>query len=407
MKARIIKGTNQIGGCITEISTDKSRIIIDFGEDLVDDNEKKVVIIPGLNDGKESLYDAVFITHSHGDHIGLVNTINKDILVYVEETSKEIHNLTCAFVFDMESITRETKTFKFGEKITVGDIEVTPYIVDHSAYNSCMFLIESNGKRILHTGDYRSHGKKGKVFLENIKKMGPNIDLLITEGTVFGRNDEEYITEEKLVDDIYNKVKDYKQVLVMQSSANIDRVVTMMKVANKMKIPMIEDLFTSVICSNLVDSIPNPKTYNEVFTWTNSKYFNKEKYKKYVEEFSKYRNYDYKNGYLMLVKSSMYKDIKNKLYNIGYLDNACVVYSMWSGYLEQDYTKKFIDDLKSLGVKFIYAHTSGHSDIKTMMVVNELLKPKNTLIIHTENKEKAKEVFDNCLFIEDNIEVKI
>ena len=34
MKLRILKGTNQIGGCITEISTGHTKIIIDFGEDL-------------------------------------------------------------------------------------------------------------------------------------------------------------------------------------------------------------------------------------------------------------------------------------------------------------------------------------------------------------------------------------
>ena len=32
MKVKIIKGTNQIGGCITEISTETTKIIIDFGE---------------------------------------------------------------------------------------------------------------------------------------------------------------------------------------------------------------------------------------------------------------------------------------------------------------------------------------------------------------------------------------
>ena len=41
MKIRIIRGTNQIGGCITEISTKKSKIIIDFGEELSDDLRKK------------------------------------------------------------------------------------------------------------------------------------------------------------------------------------------------------------------------------------------------------------------------------------------------------------------------------------------------------------------------------
>ena len=34
MEVIIHKGTNQIGGCITEIRTNKTRIIIDFGEDL-------------------------------------------------------------------------------------------------------------------------------------------------------------------------------------------------------------------------------------------------------------------------------------------------------------------------------------------------------------------------------------
>ena len=36
MEVKIIKGLNQIGGCITEITSDKgTKIIIDFGEDLI------------------------------------------------------------------------------------------------------------------------------------------------------------------------------------------------------------------------------------------------------------------------------------------------------------------------------------------------------------------------------------
>ena len=35
MKVKILKGTTQIGGCITEITSNKgTKIIIDFGEDL-------------------------------------------------------------------------------------------------------------------------------------------------------------------------------------------------------------------------------------------------------------------------------------------------------------------------------------------------------------------------------------
>ena len=38
MKVRIIKGTSQIGGCITEITCNNTKIIIDYGLDNMDDN---------------------------------------------------------------------------------------------------------------------------------------------------------------------------------------------------------------------------------------------------------------------------------------------------------------------------------------------------------------------------------
>lgn len=45
------------------------------------------------------------------------------------------------------------------------------------------------------------------------------------------------------------------------------------------------------------------------------------------------------------------------------LNNACVVYSMWLGYLEQDEQyKNFMDKMKELGIDVIYLHTSGHAD---------------------------------------------
>ena len=46
MEIKIIKGTSQIGGCITEIKSKNTRILIDFGNDLED---TKVI-----NDGKKN-----------------------------------------------------------------------------------------------------------------------------------------------------------------------------------------------------------------------------------------------------------------------------------------------------------------------------------------------------------------
>ena len=90
MQVRVIRGTKQIGGCVTEItSSKKTKILIDYGENLDNDD---VLEIDGLTKGNKS-YDAVFITHSHGDHIGCINHILEDIPVYVEPISKRIYEV--------------------------------------------------------------------------------------------------------------------------------------------------------------------------------------------------------------------------------------------------------------------------------------------------------------------------
>lgn len=50
------------------------------------------------------------------------------------------------------SIEKIEAMFTLTEKVTVciGDIKITPYLVSHSAYESFMFLIEVDNKRILH-----------------------------------------------------------------------------------------------------------------------------------------------------------------------------------------------------------------------------------------------------------------
>lgn len=195
MKIKVLKGTKQIGGCISEVSTKNAKIIIDFGQDLDNEQEKKKndVNIEGLTCGK-SQYNAVFITHSHGDHIGLVNQINEDIAVYIEEKTFQIYEITCDFT-NREKIKRKVNIFKLDETpIEVHDMLVTPYLTDHSSYHSCMFLIESEGKKILHTGDFRNHGRVGTLLKKTLDKIG-EVDGLIIEGTTLYRNRETPLTE--------------------------------------------------------------------------------------------------------------------------------------------------------------------------------------------------------------------
>lgn len=75
-------------------------------------------------------------------------------------------------------------------------MKITPYIVDHSAYNSFMLLIEAEGKKVLHTGDFRNHGYKGVILEKTLKEIG-KIEALITEGTTLSREQIKSKTEKE------------------------------------------------------------------------------------------------------------------------------------------------------------------------------------------------------------------
>ena len=408
MKIRIIKGTNQIGGTITEITSSKgTKILIDFGKDLDTD----VTDIPKI-DWKE--YHAVFITHNHEDHIGLINNIPDDVLVYVEETSLEVYQVFLDFTSKLP-LSRKINTFKINEEIKINDdIIVKSYITDHSAFNALMFLIECDDKKVLHTGDFRTNGYKGKLVEQVIKEI-KSVDVVVMEGTTLSRNNLKNRLEKNLVKDIYDKTKKYDKVLILQSSTNIDRVVSMYKAMKKSKKIFIEDIFTANITTLLSKkgyTIPNPKTFYDVYSFVpmnRSEYRKDHKtdfYYQYIEPFKKDAHLVMtKEKFGILVKQSMLKDIK-LYYNKGYLKNTCLIYSMWEGYKEKEDTNRFLKEIGNLGIDIITCHTSGHSDEAARKMVLKELTYRYLIPIHTEQKEKF-EKYKHHYILNDGEELEI
>ena len=92
MQIIIYRGTHQIGGVATEIKTESSRILIDIGDELSQEDNyvpKQQISIPGITDS-EDICDAVFITHYHGDHIGQLVNVREDIPIYMGCLAKDI-----------------------------------------------------------------------------------------------------------------------------------------------------------------------------------------------------------------------------------------------------------------------------------------------------------------------------
>lgn len=368
MKIKIYRGTHQIGGCVTEIRSEKARILIDFGMELEDNPSS--LLIDGVNSGNSSC-DGIFFTHYHGDHIGMLNEINKDIPLYMGNLSKElllIQNQRSP-LFDDERL-NGVISFSVGEKIKIKDIVVTPFMVDHSAFDAYMFLIEVDGTTILHTGDFRTHGYRGKGLDYVIENYLPKIDCLICEGTTINRDNSVSVSEHELSLKASEVFRNNKYVFVVSASTNIDRIAGFCSAVPKGKYCLCDSYQKSVLDKVKEHSGDKSKLYS---------------FDKMLVYGSNLEEKLVKNGFVMFVRagSTYFKDIMNRYKEY----NPLIVYSMWKGYLEQDRVKEFVE-----GFNMVTLHTSGHADTTTLSSVIKKINPKHIIPIHTEVPEEYEKI---------------
>ncbi len=399
VKIKIHRGTHQIGGSVVEIKTEKSRIFIDFGEELPPVGAKEKVNsapleIEGLTKGKADC-GGLFFTHAHGDHIGMYQNVLEDVPLYMGEASKEIYLCIQNRVKQVKPeiseklpLLENARTFKAKDVIKVGDITVKPYWVDHSAYDAYMFLIEAEGKRILHTGDFRTHGFRGDGVEKMLNYYVKKIDLLICEGTMLSRSSaEQNVLKEaelmKQLDDYYSQSK---YVFLMCSSTNIDRIA-----AAYNKLPKLRYFLCDGYQKEVLDIAEKygAKKSNGFYKFTITRDYTK------ID-----MNDAIKKGFCMLVRPN---DKFAKIMEPFKKENSLVLYSMWKGYLEQ--YSKYLE-----GFRYEYWHTSGHATPGALKMVCDTVKPDIGVIpIHTEAPEELAKLLSpyRVLSVNDNDEVII
>lgn len=230
------------------------------GQDL--DDVERLPEIEGLNIGKP-IYNAIFCTHYHSDHIGRVNEALPEIPIYMSDVSRKITETVFCFSKSKGKFTHNTIDIQDNVPVKIKDMVITPFTVDHSAYGAFMFLIEAEGKKILHTGDFRNHGYKGKLLPIALKKIG-KIDLLITEGTTLSREQMKSQSEAELASEMAKMTDRYKQVLVLTSTTNIDRITDIQRCANRTNKTVIHDLLLSNVLQFVTQKIPNALNSSKV-----------------------------------------------------------------------------------------------------------------------------------------------
>ena len=399
MEINIIHGQNQIGGSIIEISSKSTKIILDIGSNL-EDKEIVVPEIDGLFKGKAK-YDGVLISHYHSDHVGLATRILHDISIYMGEKSYEIHKVSNEYM--RKEYLKEPKIFKAEEEFHIGDIKITPYLCDHSAFDSYMFLLDCEGKKILYTGDFRSNGRKS--FEPLLRKL-PKVDVLITEGTNLSNNKigKINLTEKELEKKGIELLEgNDKPVFVLMAATNIDRIVTFYKIANATKRLFLLDTYAGLITDTIGGNIPNPRTFSNVRMFLT----NQNKYK-ILENYPKNkigRKGIAKSNFMMCIRSSM-KQYLEKYPEEFSFEGGTLFYSMWEGYKKEKNTKEFLEFMEEKGVKIISLHTSRHADEKDFDKLIKKVGPKIIIPVHTENSEWFKR-YENCEVICDKNIIKI
>ena len=373
MEIVIHRGENQIGGNIIEISTDKTRILLDVGREL-DEEEVRLPDIDGLFD--VPAFDAVFISHYHGDHIGLAYYINKRIPLYLGEASVRIVQASDAYK-NTETI-HPAGFLVHGKPISIGDITVTPFVCDHSAFDSYMLLCEADGETVLYTGDFRSNGRES--FDRLLHDLPQKIDKLICEGTTLSREGYVPVTEAELEEKAVALFKETSApIFVLQSSANIDRIVTMYRAAKRTGRIFLQELFMAELATAAGKSIPNP-AFDDVYAFiTNPKRY---------DALTKYRRIGKdgiaKSRFVMCVRSSMLRYMQSLSEQMNF-DGGLLIYSMWSGYRKQPEMEAFLCACEDMGLKVVELHTSGHADADTIKRLIAHVNPTEIIPVHTEN----------------------
>lgn len=396
MIINIHRGQNQIGGSIIEISTDSTRIFLDVGIELDEAEQVCVPEIEGLFAGDKNC-DAIFISHYHSDHLGLLEYVLPEISIYMGQKSYEIYKASAEY---------RGKELKFlsqfvydNQAVEIGDLKITPLLCDHSSYDSYMYLIESDDKRILYTGDFRANGR---MSYDTLLSKLPEVDAIIVEGTTLTREDIKNIKEEKLEQIAVEYLQKHSgPSFIMMSAMNVERVITAYHVARKTGRIFLEDIYTADVAMASGMEAPRPNIDEGVRVFMTGGDRQYEKLMNYGKAKIGKKQIA-KIPFLMCIRQSM-RNYLEKLNELVSFENGVLFYGMWKGYMQQPEMNEFLDFMKEKGVKIHVLHTSGHADSDTIERLIEKVQPRYIIPVHTENAMWFDKYRDSSNVVEESV----
>ena len=432
MLLTIHRGTKEIGGSCVEIQSGDSRVLIDFGMPLVDKNRerfdsasiagksieelKKAETLPdikGLYKDEQPQIDAILISHSHLDHYGLLDFANNKIPVYISRGAKELVKVTNIFLNKNIKLT-DTRIIKHKSPFHIKGFKITPYLVDHSAFDAMAFLIEAEGKRVFYSGDFRASGWKKSLFDRFIKNPPKNVNCLLMEGTTIERQDGVFADEPAVLSSIQKVLgkPETNVLLAYCSGQNIDRIVTFYKAVRHAKATLIIDPYIATVLhvlKNERNTIPQLDWDNIKVLIGNYRGYGDIYINKIVKSNFKYLTFDIgrhkvktwevgREKCIVLMRDSMIPLVER----IPGVKGTTLIYSQWKGYIrDKKKARAFWAFVDTNNLTVEYIHTSGHAVLNDLQRFAKALSPKYLVPIHTFEAARYSDFFENVKQMDD------
>lgn len=408
MQITIHRGTQEVGGTMIELKSKNTRILLDAGYPLfyrgevIDDSWRKkshqelleLGVIPridGLYHWQETTFDAVLISHGHSDHFGMLRYIHPDVPIWLSKETDLLISMSLGFpIRDYQK--RQRTIFKMYEPFQIGDFTIKPYLVDHSAFQACAFELQCEGKTVLYTGDFRSHGRRPELTERFMEEAAKSADLLLMEGTTLGRTGEIERTEDELAVEFRKTIQGSDGIVLCQpTSQNIDRIISIYRAAKACGRILVMDPYTANLLDVLKklghDDLPVPspirpdlRVYHPVLPPQGIKQLMQNFHSLWFRlcSISAGSIAANQSRLVMLIRPSMLPDLMQMK-----LKNGTLIYSQWQAYRSKPPQQKMEAHLQKSGFRDVYIHTSGHAFAPALQKMITGLSPKEIVPIHT------------------------
>lgn len=397
MQVRIHRGGREVGGSCVEVASGDSRLVLDVGRPLWAERGEHVPLpdVPGLAMGDDPSLLGVVVSHPHLDHYGLLDQVHPAVPVYAGEAASAIVDAARWFS-PSGSRLRATGHLRHRTPIQLGPFTVTPHLVDHSAFDSYAMVVEAAGRRLMYTGDLRGHGRKASLFEAMLADPPLGIETLVMEGTnvravVGGGEGHLTCTEAQVEEAMASTFRAAAGLVVVAGSPqNVDRLVTTYRAARRAGRTLLVDLYAIAVAQATGrTSIPQPG-FPSLGVWIprrqrlqvkESAEFHRTEAVRSLRVFPEQLAAEPGKYVVFTGSSSVCELIRDG----GLTAEGVLVWSMWSGYLNEPSGHRIRELLAGAEVRLIEHHTSGHASVGALQRLVRAIDPGVVVPIHTES----------------------